>query len=195
MNTSPTNVSPRNMTGRETIAALFQDRAAAERAISDLKDAGFTGSEIGIAMRDRDAQGELVSDTGTQAAETGLKGAIGGGALGGVLGFLVGLGALAIPGVGPVVAGGLLASAFGIAGGTAVAGATMGATAGGIVGSLVGLGIPDDEAKYFEKGFHSGSVLVTVKAGGARVMNALAILERNGGDSGANLGTTGNAVV
>src|SRR5213079_1337536 len=98
-------------------------------------------------------------------------GAAVGGVLGGITGLLVGIGALAIPGIGPVIAGGALASAFGIAGGTAVAGAGIGAAAGGIVGALVGMGIPEEEARHFESGFRTGGVLVTVNAG-PRMMEA-----------------------
>src|SRR3712207_3782204 len=120
-NTPRSTGMTRDWSGRHTVAALFTSRDAAERAIMDLKNAGFSGNDIGIAMRDRNAQGELVKETGTHAAEGAVGGALTGGALGGILGFLVGAGALAIPGVGPVVAGGMLASAFGLAGGTAVA--------------------------------------------------------------------------
>ena len=98
----------------------------------------------------------------------------------------MGLGALAIPGIGPVVAGGALATAFGLAGGTAVAGAGIGAAAGGIVGALVGMGIPEEEARYFEAGFREGGVLVTVN-GRDRAPEALAVLERHGADTGAGL--------
>src|SRR4051812_48903997 len=107
--------------GRETIAATFEDRADAERAINALKDAGFSADQIGVALRDRTAQGELVEDTGTNVAGGATAGLLGGGLLGGLVGFLVGIGALAIPGIGPVIAGGVLATTFGVAGGTAVA--------------------------------------------------------------------------
>ena len=188
--TSNLNVNssaPRDMTGRKAVAGLFADRADAEAAISELKEMGITGDQIGVAMRDKTAQGDLAKETGTKAAEGATSGALGGGLLGGVLGFLVGAGALAIPGVGPVIAGGMLASALGLAGGTAVAGAGIGAAAGGIAGALVGMGIPDDEAKHFEGGFKSGGVLVTV--GGGRALDALAVLERHGADTGP--GSTG----
>ena len=169
---------------RETVAASFEDRGEAERAINALKDAGFSGDQSGVALRDRTAQGELVEDTGTKAAEGATTGALGGGLLGGIVGFLVGVGALAIPGIGPVVAGGMLASALGIAGGTAAAGAGIGAIAGGLVGALVGLGIPEEEAKHFETGFRSGHTLVTVKAGAGRATEAVDILRAYGGDIG-----------
>ena len=182
--TTNVNVAPaRDLTGRTTIAGLFGEREAAVAAINDLKDAGFRPDDVGVAMRDRTEQGDLAEETGTKAAEGATAGALGGGLLGGLVGFLVGVGALAIPGIGPVVAGGALATAFGLGGGTAVAGAGIGAAAGGITGALVGMGIPDAEAKHFEAGFQAGGVLVTVNAG-ARAMEALAILERHGADTG-----------
>ena len=169
---------------RSTVAATFEDRADAERAINALKDAGFNGDQIGVALRDRTQQGELIEDTGTKAAEGAVSGALGGGLLGGVIGWLVGIGALAIPGIGPVVAGGALATALGIAGGTAAAGAGIGAAAGGLVGGLVGLGVPEEEATYFETGFRSGRTLVTVNAGPGRATEAVDMLRAYGGDIG-----------
>ena len=80
-----------------------------------------------------------------------------------------------------------LATAFGVTGGTAVAGAGIGAAAGGILGALAGLGIPESEARYFETGFRAGGVLVTVEAG-ARVLEAMAILDRSGADTGPATG-------
>jgi hypothetical protein len=170
--------------GRNTVAATFDDADDAQRAINALKDAGYGADQIGVALRDRNAQGQLVEDTGTHAAEGAVSGALGGGLLGGIVGFLIGIGALAIPGIGPVVAGGALASAFGIAGGTAVAGAGIGAAAGGLVGALVGMGIPEEEARYFEEGFRSGRTLVTVNAGAGRATEAADILRAYGGDIG-----------
>jgi hypothetical protein len=174
----------RDLGGRSTVAAIFQDRTQAERAIDALRAAGFAGDQIGVALRDRRETGELVEDTGTNAVEGAVSGALGGGLLGGVAGFLVGLiSALAIPGIGPIVAGGALASALGAAGGTAVAGAGIGAAAGGLVGALSGMGIPEEEARYLETGFRSGGVLVTVNAG-HRAAEALGVLERHGGETG-----------
>lgn len=177
--------STRDMTGRSTVAAVFRERSAAERAIDELRAAGFAGDQIGVALRDRDETGRLADDTGTSAVEGAVGGALGGGLLGGLAGFLVGLiSALVIPGIGPIIAGGALASALGVAGGTAVAGAGIGAAAGGLVGALSGMGIPESEARRLESGFRAGGVLVTVNAG-HRVTEALNILERQGGETGA----------
>jgi len=185
MSTDRTNASVRDYTGRAIVAAVFTDRTQAERAIDALRAAGFTGKQVGVAMRDRTEAGELIKDTGASAVEGAVSGAVGGGLLGGVAGFLVGLvSALVIPGVGPVIAAGALASALGAAGGTAVAGSGIGAAAGGLVGALTGLGFPEDEARYFETGFRSGGVLVTVQTEG-RSTEAVNILQRYGGDLGA----------
>jgi hypothetical protein len=171
-----------------TVAGLFRDRDRAEQAIAALKAAGFTGDQIGVALRERTAQGVLLEETGTQVAEeTAPAGALGGGLLGGLAGLLIGIGALVIPGIGPVVAGGVLATAFGVAGGTAVAGAGIGAAAGGVLGALAGLGIPESAARYFETGFRAGQVLVTVEAG-ACVLEAMAILDQHGADTGPATG-------
>ena len=170
------------------VVALFRDSAAAENAIRALRDAGFPRDAIGVAMRDRTAQGRLIAETDSKAAEGAATGAVSGGVLGGLVGLLVGIGALAIPGLGPVIAGGALASALGVAGGTAVAGAGIGAAAGGILGALVGMGIPDEEARHFDRGVREGGTLVTLEAVG-REEEARGILRRFGGDLGtATLG-------
>jgi len=171
--------------GRQTVGALFQNRNQAEDAINALKARGFRGDQIGIAMRDRTAKGELIADTGTKAAEGATTGAVSGGVLGGVVGFLVGVGALLIPGVGPIISAGVLTAAFGTAGATALAGAGIGAATGGIVGGLIGLGIPETEATYFDTGVRTGRVLVTVNAAG-RISDVVSILQQYGGDLGVN---------
>jgi hypothetical protein len=178
--TRETGAAPvRDLRGRTVVAGLFTDRDEAVAGVEGLKAAGFRPEDVGVAMRDRTAQGELVEETGTKAAEGAAAGVLGGGLLGGLVGLLVGVGALAIPGIGPVVAGGALATAFGLAGGTAVAGAGIGALTGGIAGALIGLGIPEEEARYYEQGLREGGVLVTVR-GGQRDADAQAILERHG---------------
>lgn len=187
----------RNLTGRNTVAGLFRDRNSAERAIADLKESGFHGDQIGIVMRDPSEGGHIKeqreSDRSatTHAASGAMTGVVGGGLLGGLAGYLLAIGALTIPGIGPVLAGGIIAEALGLGviGATAAVGAGIGAAAGGLVGALVGVGIPEEEARYFEKGLGTEEVLITVKAGD-RVMEALAILETNDADTG--LGRTAN---
>jgi heat induced stress protein YflT len=179
------HTAQRDLDEPRAVAGLFAEQASAEQAIHALKAAGFAGEQIGVAMRDRTAQGVLIEEA--QAAEGATAGALGGGLLGGLTGLLIGIGALAVPGFWPVVAGGVLASAFGIAGGTALAGAGLGAAAGGVVGALMAVGIPEPAARHFETGVRAGRVLVTVEAG-ARVLEAMAILDRHGADTGPATG-------
>jgi hypothetical protein len=148
---------------RGTVVGLFRNQAHAERAIRDLKDAGIDESRMGVAMLDRHGQRELVED------DTG-------GILGGVVGLLAGVGALAIPGIGPVIVGGALAPAL--------AGAGIAAT-GGLMGALVTMGVPEDDARYFETGLREGSVLVTATAG-SRGPEAGEILRASGADLGGS---------
>ncbi len=159
-----------------TVVGLFHNQADAERAIQRLKQAGFSDNQIGVAIKDRERQQELIEDTGTQAAEGAATGAIGGGVLGGVIGLLAGVGALAIPGVGPIIAGGTLASTL--------AGAGIGAAAGGLLGALVGMGVPEEDAEHFDRGFKAGGTLVTVNAG-SRAEEARMCLYETGADLGS----------
>jgi hypothetical protein len=151
-------------TRRRVYGGLYRDTSTAEQGIRRFRDAGYPGERIGIVSRDPEAK-DVAEDTGAKVAGGAATGAVAGGVLGGITGLLVGIGALAIPGIGPVVAGGALASAFGLGGGTAVAGAGIGAAAGGIVGALTGLGFSDDEAKYYDEGVRGGRTLVTVHEG------------------------------
>lgn len=162
------------------VAALFNDRQQAENAIHDLKGSAlYDASEIGVAMRDREEQRELAAETGTHATEGAVSGVVGGGILGGIAGWLIAVGAITIPGVGPVLAGGALASALGVTAGTAAAGAGIGAAAGGVTGALIGLGIPEKDADFYEKGFREGGVIVTVRA--RNIVRAIEILRSHGG--------------
>jgi uncharacterized protein (TIGR02271 family) len=159
----------------KTVVGLFASLAAAERGIQGLTAAGFSKQQIGVAVRDKQQQQELTEGTGTQVAEGAATGAVGGGVLGGVVGLLAGVGALAIPGIGPIVAGGALASTL--------AGAGIGAAAGGLIGALAGMGVPEEDARHFERGFQAGGVLVTVEAG-AEAERARQVLIANGADLG-----------
>src|SRR3954462_4515929 len=164
-----------------TVVGLFHNQADAERAINYLKERGFSENQIGVAIKDRNKQEELIEGTGTQAAEGAATGAIGGGVLGGVIGLLAGVGALAIPGVGPIIAGGTLASTL--------AGAGIGAAAGGLIGALAGMGVPEEDARHFDQGSQAGGTLVTVDAG-SRAAEARECLY----ESGADLGSMGRGM-
>ena len=171
----------------ETVVALFADQPAAERGIQALKAAGYTEQQIGVAVRDRQQQQEITEGTGTQAAEGAAAGAMGGGMVGGVIGLLAGVGALVIPGIGPIIAAGALASTL--------TGAGVGAAAGGLIGALAGMGVPDEDAKHFERGFQEGGVLVTVDAGedAARARQALILGDADLGPAHATMRASGAA--
>jgi heat induced stress protein YflT len=171
-----TRMNTESSTQSGTVVGLFHSQADAERAIERLKEAGFGENQIGVAMRDRDRQQELAEGTGTQVAEGATAGAIGGGVLGGVIGLLAGVGALAIPGVGPIIAGGTLASTL--------AGAGVGAAAGGLLGALIGMGVPEEDARHFDEGFRAGGTLVTVNAG-TQADEARDCLYESGADLGS----------
>jgi hypothetical protein len=165
-------------TTRRTYGGLYGDASAAERGIRRFHEAGYARERIGIVTRDPEAK-EVAEDTGSKVAGGAATGAVTGGVLGGLTGLLVGIGALAIPGIGPVLAGGALASAFGLGGGTAVAGAGIGAGVGGVIGALTGLGFSEDEAKYYDEGVRGGRTLVTVDDDGER---SHAIFDETGAD-------------
>jgi surface antigen len=177
--------------GPEIAVGIFRDRESAESGIRALRQSGFDQDQIGVALRDRGDQSKLMAETGTKATEGAATGAAGGGVIGGLVGLLVGTGALMIPGLGPVLAGGALASILGVTGATAVAGASVGAATGGILGALVGSGISEEEARYFDESFRGGGTLVTVSAG-PRVAEARRVLAASGADIGpaASLDTT-----
>ena len=158
-------------TNGQTLVAVFDDRLEAERAVSDLEAAGFRDDEIGFALRGSDVgRGGMITDEiGTKDASGALSGAVTGGMVGGLLGAAA---ALLVPGVGPVVAGGILASFFG--------GAIAGTAVGGILGAMTGLGVSEDEARYYERQFQSGKAIVAVRTV-ARAAEAGEILQRHGG--------------
>ncbi|HEX2250679.1 MAG TPA: general stress protein [Gemmatimonadales bacterium] len=175
MRSSPTGTSDNEAlsTGR-TVVGLFSQPAHAERAIRELKESGFTADQIGVATHDRLERPDppTLSDDESGAATVGAL-------TGGVIGSLVGLlGSLLIPGVGPILVGGVLASLLG---------AGVGAAAGGVIGALVDVGIPETDAEHFDAGLRAGGTLVTVNAGG-RTDQALAILRRHEADLGPSSG-------
>jgi hypothetical protein len=156
---------------RDVVVGLFREPDEARDAIGALKDAGFRGDDISVLVPDRDRTRDMAAETGTRAAGGAATGALAGGILGGLGGWLVGIGALAIPGVGPFIAAGVFA--------TALTGAVVGAGVGAIAGALIGMGIPKDEAEWYETEVRGGRTLVTVKADG-RYDEAQTLLRRYG---------------
>lgn len=122
--------------------------------VNNLKTAGFSGNDISVLLPDKSGTRDFAHEQHTKAPEGAATGVGAGGVLGGALGWLAGIGALAIPGVGPLIAAGPIMAAL--------SGAAVGATVGGITGALIGMGIPEYEAKAYEGKVKSGNILISV---------------------------------
>ncbi|MBA2539799.1 MAG: DUF3341 domain-containing protein [Deltaproteobacteria bacterium] len=158
---------------RIAVFGLFDDRAAIERAIDGLRTEGFRESDMSALLPDRRETAEVAHEKHTKAPEGALVGAAAGGAIGGTLGLLLGIGALAIPGLGPFIAAGPIMATL--------AGAGVGGAVGTLTGALVGLGIPEYEAKRYETFLRNGGALLTVHADdGDWAKKAKVALERYG---------------
>lgn len=157
---------------------LFYSREEAEKAVRELKDAGFDMNRVSVVARDADkiAGTETTENIGNKADEGAAAGAVTGGALGGITGLLVGLGTLAIPGVGPILLAGAEATAIA----TTLAGGAIGAATGGLVGALIGLGIPEERAKIYSDRVAGGSFLVMVTGKVEEVIRAEKIMRQCG---------------
>ena len=138
----------------KSVFCIATTQGQAERIVSQLQSQGFASSEISVLLPDSTGTGDFGHVKSSKASEGIAAGATGGGVAGGALGLLAGIGALAIPGIGPFIAAGPIMAAL--------SGAALGATAGGIVGGLVGLGIPEIEAKRYEDKLRKGNFLVSV---------------------------------
>ena len=141
---------------KTSIFGIVKSHSQAEQIVEDLQEAGFPASEISVLLPDKEGKHDIGHVKATKAPEGATTGATAGGVTGGVLGLLAGVGALAIPGVGPFIAAGPIMA---LLGGTAV-----GATTGGLVGGLVGMGIPEIEARRYEDKLKSGNYLIAVDA-------------------------------
>lgn len=168
-----TGATTGSMTGeRQTIVGVFDSPSHAERALNGLQTAGFTPEQVSVVAKDAGDSRQMAESSDT-VAEDATGGAASGAVLGGLGGFLLGVSALAIPGIGPIVGGGILLST--------VAGAGIGAAAGGLVGALVGHGLPETDARGYEEHVRRGSVLLTVHAtSGEQARKARALCEQAG---------------
>jgi hypothetical protein len=140
--------------GKITVYGIFDDQFQVETAIDRLRTSGFRNSDISVLFGDDSNPKEFGYEKDTKAPEGAASGAGVGGLLGVVLGWLVGIGSIAIPGVGPFIAAGPIMAAL--------SGIGVGAMAGGLTGSLIGVGIPEYEAKRFEGLVRKGRALVSV---------------------------------
>lgn len=156
----------------KTVSGLFDSYAAASEAVSSLEASGIPHSDISIVASNHD---ERLDARASEAGHDAGKGASAGAVVGGAGGLMAGLGLLAIPGLGPVVAAGWLAStAIG-----ALAGAAVGGAAGGIVGAMTAEGVPESDANVYAEGIRRGGTLVSARVEDARAADAQAILHRH----------------
>jgi hypothetical protein len=143
--------------GKNTaVFGIYSTRAAAEQAVDQLRSAGFRNTDISILFPENIGNKDIGHEKATKAPEGATAGGVSGGLLGGTLGWLAGIGALAIPGLGPFVAAGPIMGML--------SGLGVGAAVGGLAGALVGMGIPEYEAKRYEGRVRDGGILLSVHA-------------------------------
>lgn len=138
----------------KSVYAIATSESQANQIVDNLTNAGFSTNAISVLFPDKGTTHEFSHEKNTKAPEAAITGAATGGLLGGTLGLLVGIGALAIPGVGPLIAAGPLLAAL--------SGAAAGAAVGGIAGGLIGLGIPEIEAKRYANRIEEGNILISI---------------------------------
>jgi hypothetical protein len=170
------------MAGKNTaVFGIYATAADAERGVDTLIAAGFPSEDISVLLPDNRSTQEFAHEKETKAPEGTAAGVTAGGILGGTLGVLAGAGALAIPGVGPLIAAGPIMAGL--------AGLGVGGAVGGLVGALVGMGIPEYEAKRYEGRVKDGGVLLSVHCDTAEaVRRAKELLKGSGADDIASTG-------
>lgn len=138
----------------KAVIGLVDSQAQAETIVTALHGQGFANQAISVLFPDKSGTRDFAHEHNTKAPEGAVAGASAGGVIGGTIGLLAGIGALAIPGVGPLIAAGPIMAAL--------SGLAAGATVGGITGALVGLGIPEIEAKAYDGKIRGGNILIAV---------------------------------
>lgn len=173
------------MAGKNTaVFGIYKTGTQAEEAVDALVNVGFTGSDVSALLPDKQTSKDFAHEKNTKAPEGTTTGAVSGGVIGGTLGLLAGIGALAIPGLGPFIAAGPIMGAL--------AGLGAGGAVGGFVGALVGMGIPEYEAKRYEGRIQEGGVLLSVHCDGSEeVSRAKDILKQTGAEDISSAGEKG----
>jgi hypothetical protein len=162
------------MAGKNTaVFGIYPSYATVEKGVDALRAAGFRNTDISVLFPENEGTKDFAHEKGTKAPEGATAGAGTGAVLGGALGWLAGIGALAIPGVGPLIAAGPIMGAL--------AGVGVGGAVGGITGALIGLGIPEYEAKRYEGRVKEGGILLSVHSDDSEwTKRAKQILEATG---------------
>jgi len=142
---------------KKSVFGILKSRQQAESVVDRLKGAGFSNEDISVLFPDTSGTKDFAYEQETKAPEGAATGVGTGFIVGGVLGWLAGIGSLAIPGIGPFIAAGPIMAAL--------SGAAVGAAIGGIAGALIGMGIPEYEAKRYESKLKEGGILISIHAG------------------------------
>jgi len=160
--------------GKNTaVFGIYRDRTSVENAVDVLRQENFRNTDISVLFPENQGTKDFAHEKNTKAPEGAATGAGSGAVIGGTLGWLTGIGALAIPGVGPFIAAGPIVAAL--------AGVGVGGAIGGIAGALIGLGIPEYEAKRYEGRINEGGILLSVHCDDSNwTKRAKEILERTG---------------
>jgi len=172
------------MAGKNTaVFGLYPSYAAADEAVAALRDAGFRSADISIMYPKNVGTKDFGHVKATKAPEGASAGAGTGAVVGGAIGWLAGIGSLAIPGLGPFIAAGPIMAAL--------AGAGVGGTVGGLTGALVGMGLPEYEAKRYEGRVNKGGILLSVHSDNSEwTSKAKDVLERTGAEDISSTGET-----
>ena len=166
---------------KTAVFGLYPSVERAEQAVDALLSAGFANADVSVLMNDNQGSKEFAHENQTKAPEGTTTGVAAGGTIGGTLGLLAGIGALAIPGVGPFIAAGPIMGAL--------AGLGVGGAVGGLVGALIGMGVPEYEAKRYEGRVKNGGVLLSVHCDTSdEIARAKDTLKRTGADDIASAG-------
>ena len=139
---------------KKSVFCIAISRHQADNIVDQLKNANFSNNDISALFADKGTSHDFAHEKNTKAPEGAVTGAVAGGVALGALGWIAGIGALAIPGVGPFIAAGPIIAAL--------SGAAIGATVGGVAGGLIGMGIPEIEAKRYEGKLKEGNILISV---------------------------------
>lgn len=167
------------------VFGIYKTAQSAESAVDHLISAGFSNSSISVLLPDDESTRAFAHEKNTKAPEGTTTGAATGGVVGGTLGLLAGIGALAIPGVGPLIAAGPIMAAL--------AGVGVGGAVGGVVGALVGLGIPEYEAKRYEGAVKNGGTLLSVHCDTSeQIDSAKGLLKETGAQDIASASESGS---
>ncbi len=142
------------MGSNTAVYGLYKDQSGVEEAVEVLRDAGFRNTDISVLLPENVGSKDFGHEKSTKAPEGAVAGGGSGAAIGGTLGWLAGIGILAIPGIGPFIAAGPIMALL--------AGVGVGGTVGSMIGALIGMGLPEYEAKRFEGRIRQGGILLSV---------------------------------